>query len=265
MEKYAIHGGMKGSERLEVLSQAMAPFTQPFVLGAGIQPHWHCLDLGCGGGQVTSLIAEQLGTAGSVLGIDLDTENLAHARNMTQRLSLKQATFKQMDVHSLNEEDHYDLVYTRFLLSHLSTASKLLAKIRMALAPDGQLLIEDTHFSGHFCHPACPSFDDYVHFYQQLLQKRNADANIGPKLPALLKDADFKDIEVQVVQPIHMTGQSKLMAEITLAGIAAALVEEGITSEDHIERLLEELTAFRERNDTIMSMPRVFQVRGRKG
>ena len=265
MGNYAIHGGMKGSERLEVLSQAMAPFTHPFVLSAEIQPHWHCLDLGCGGGQVTSLIAQQLRPEGSVLGIDLDADNLTHARKLAQWFSLPQATFKQMDVHAIEEQGHYNLIYTRFLLSHLSTAPELLGKVRKALTPGGQLLIEDTHFSGHFCHPSCPAFDEYVNLYKQLLQKRNADANIGPRLAELLEAAGFQDIEVQVVQPVHKCGQSKLMAEITLSGIAAALEEEGITSEDQIEELLEELRSFRERNDTMMSMPRIFQVRARKG
>ena len=265
MGAYAINGGLKGSERLEVLSQAMATFSEPFVEQAGIKPHWHCLDLGCGGGQVTSQIAQQLGTEGSVLGIDLDPDNLRHASELAQRLSLSQASFKQMDVHHLDEQDQYDLVYTRFLLSHLPTAADLLKKVWEALKPHGQLLIEDTHFSGHFCHPPSTAFDEYVSLYQQLLQKRSADADIGPRLPQLLKGTGFKDIDLKVVQPVHHTGQSKLMAEITLAGISTALVEEGITSPEIIDLLMKELRALRTDQDSLISMPRIFQVSAVKG
>ena len=50
---YVIRGGERGKARLGVISAVLGPSTLGLLDRAGIAPGMTCLDLGCGGGDVT--------------------------------------------------------------------------------------------------------------------------------------------------------------------------------------------------------------------
>src|SRR5258708_13502619 len=49
VERYAIRGGQKGYERLQILSRARWPETAALFGRAGLRPGMNAVDLGCGG------------------------------------------------------------------------------------------------------------------------------------------------------------------------------------------------------------------------
>ena len=53
MERYVIRGGREGYARLQVLSRARRADTVELLHRAGLRPGMRCLDLGCGGGDVS--------------------------------------------------------------------------------------------------------------------------------------------------------------------------------------------------------------------
>jgi ubiquinone/menaquinone biosynthesis C-methylase UbiE len=260
MNEYTIHGGDEGKKRLEILSRTLASSTERFLQAAGIGPEMHCLDLGCGGGDVALVIARLTGPQGQVIGLDMDERKIQLASAAAQREGVKNVRFKTFNAYDLQEEAAYDLVYSRFLLSHLSDPEAILRNIQRALKPQGRLLIEDTDFSGHFSNPLSTYFDQYVSLYQQLLRKRGADADIGPTLVRRLRETGFVNVEFQISQPAHVEGEGKLMAEITFDAIAKALIEEGLVSSNDAERIYAGLVRFRSRGDSLMSLPRIFQI-----
>jgi ubiquinone/menaquinone biosynthesis C-methylase UbiE len=264
MNEYAIHGGDEGKKRLEILSTTLAPSTESFLQTAGLGPGMHCLDLGCGGGHVALAMARMVGSHGHVTGLDKDERKIQSAGEEAERTGIKNIRFDTFNAYDLKEEAAYDLVYSRFLLSHLSDPEAVLRSIERALKPRGLLLIEDTDFSGHFSHPKSTYFNRYVFLYQRLLQKRGADANFGQTLVLRLKQTGFTDVLFQISQPAHVEGPGKLMAEITFEGISKALVAEDLVSQEEAARIYAGLVKFRSRRDSLMSLPRIFQVWGRR-
>ena len=67
MNKYVIRGGKEGKERLSLLAQVMLPFTSQLFHRVGLDRGMQCLDLGCGGGDVTLLLATIVGLQGKVI------------------------------------------------------------------------------------------------------------------------------------------------------------------------------------------------------
>ena len=88
------------------------------------------------------------------------------------------------------------------------------------------------------------------------------DADIGPRLYALALDAGFRSASVGVVQPAFVAGEGKQIPLLTLVNIADAVVEEGLATRPELERTIEELRRFTAAGDTLLSLPRVFQVWG---
>ena len=137
-----------------------------------------------------------------------------------------------------------------------------MAKMRQALRYRGVIVLEDIDFRGHFCHPDCPALWRYIELYTQAVQLRGGDANIGPRLPALLQDAAFENIQMNVVQPAGVKGEVKLLAAFTMENIAEAVLAEGLADKPEIDMLVEELYEFGLAPGTVMSLPRIVEAWG---
>src|SRR5216684_2226541 len=120
VERYVIRGGKEGYERLRLLARDRWPDTAALFERAGLSPGMRCIDLGCGGGEVTLEIAGLVAPEGSVTGVDMDEVKLDLARRAAAARGLGNAEFRAQDVRDWNEPGGYDTVYCRFVLQHLS-------------------------------------------------------------------------------------------------------------------------------------------------
>jgi len=159
MTTYAIRGGTEGAQRLDLLARSMAPTTEALLALVGIAPGMRCLDLGCGPGHVSRTLASLVGAAGAVVGLDFDPIKLQAARDECDRAELGNIEFRRVDVMQWDEPERYDLVYARFIVSHLADRPAIVAAARRALRAGGRLVLEDIGFSGAFC---CPPNDGYA-------------------------------------------------------------------------------------------------------
>ena len=78
-----------------------------------------CLDVGCGGGDVTFDLASLVGITGSVVGVDVDATKIELARGDAQQAEVPNVEFQVADLTDGLGEDEYDVVYARFVLTHL--------------------------------------------------------------------------------------------------------------------------------------------------
>src|SRR5690242_14581248 len=119
MRHYIIRGGLEGKRRLEILARSMWPTTAQALQRAGLAPGMRCLDLGCGGGDVTFELARLVGQDGEAIGVDYDEIKLTLARQAAAERHVHNVGFRQLDVLQWDEEAQYDFLYCRFLLTHL--------------------------------------------------------------------------------------------------------------------------------------------------
>ncbi|MDO8800267.1 class I SAM-dependent methyltransferase [Phenylobacterium sp.] len=256
-ESYIIAGGTAGAARLSVLSEAMAEATGSLLDRVGIPQAARILDVGCGAGDVTRDLARR--TSGQVIGLDLDDIKVS----MASQDAPVNATFHVGGYQRAKELGPFDVIYARFLLSHLTDPADAVAVFEAALVPDGLLVVEDVEFSAHLCEPTRTSFRHFVQWYVACAHKRGADAEIGPKLPAILGRAGFIGIEARVVQPAGLTGPAKAMAALTLAGISEAVESMGVSRETLVD-YISDLVKARDDPSVFMSLPRVTQAWGWK-
>lgn len=260
---YVIRGGVEGRERLRVLARVMQPTTLALLDRVGIGAGMSCLDVGCGGGDVTHLLARAVGADGRVLGIDLDRTKLELARGEAAAARLGQVAFQVADAAMWATLTGYDVVYARFVLTHVPDPRALLRQMRAAVRPGGMIVLEDVDFRGHFCHPESAAFGRYVELYTRAVQQRGGDANIGPQLPELLTESGCEGVQVHVVQPAGIDGEVKLIAALTMEATADAIVEQGLAVREEIARIVAELYAVARDGRSVMGVPRVFQAWGR--
>ena len=266
-DSYIIRGGLAGRERLRVLARAMHPTTSALFDRVGIAAGMRCLDVGSGGGDVTRELARRVAPGGQAVGIDRDSTKVAIAREEARGDTDVVLEYREADVLTIELAPEYDVIYARFLLTHMGDPGAVAARLAEGLAPGGVLIVEDIDHSGCFCHPSQVAYHRYVQLYTEAARARGADPDIGPRLPQLLVAAGCERIQVNVVQPAGMTpegheGDVKLVIAMTLENIADSAVSQGLTTPQEIEAVVAELYRLASDTATLLACPRIVQAWG---
>lgn len=262
MDEYTIRGGREGKSRLDVLAEVMRPSTVALLEAAGVRPGARALDVGCGGGHVTVELALRVGPSGTVVGVDLDAEVLELARLDAKEQGLDAVEFRLGDARDPGGGP-YDVIYSRFLLSHLSRPEEIVAGFVTLLAPGGVLVTEDVDFSHFLCHPAEPAVERAIALYRETVRRRGGDPDLGLRLPGLLCDAGLEDVQAGVAHPIALRGPTKRILPLTIAQMSESITGAGLAGAGEVAGLVAELHALAEDGTTLFGMPRVIQARGR--
>jgi ubiquinone/menaquinone biosynthesis C-methylase UbiE len=157
MTGYVIRGGEERKAGLRITSHALWPATLNLLNSAGIKTGMACLDVGCGGGEVTLGMARLVGSSGMATGIDMDSTKMQSAQREAEHQTIANVKFLTLDIDHLGYQAEYDLVYARLLLTHLSDPLNALQRMVDATKPGGVVVVEDMDHSGVFCYLVCPA------------------------------------------------------------------------------------------------------------
>jgi SAM-dependent methyltransferase len=258
---YMIRGGLAGRERLRVLARAVRPTTTALLDRVGIPPGAQCLDVGCGGGDVSIELARRAGAGGHVLGIDLDEAKLELARAEAAASGMD-VEYRRADICQDDVGTGFDVVYLRFVLTHLRDPAAACQRLRDAARPGGLVIAEDIEMGISFCFPQSPEHDRSVEIYRATGRARGVDPDIGPRLPRLLLGAGLEHGGVTAVQPVGMApagaeADIKAIPALTLENIAPAAIEEGTSDAGEIAAVGEALRRLAADPLTLIGLPRI--------
>ena len=265
---YALHGGQADAHRLAVQARALEPGTAAFLAGLGLRAGWRCLDVGCGHGQVSVLLAGRVRPGGQVVGIDADRASLAVARQNAALVDAR-VTFLNADSSWLPvARGGFDLAYSRLLLGHLAEPVETLRAMAAAVRPGGAVAVEDIYFG----YPArdvaaevSPGFAAFLELISMTIRVRGGDPMIGPRLPALLAAAGLVDVTVDVrPAPLPADPSGRFVLEALDATRDAAL-SAGLATPGELERIRRSLGSPTGADLAWASRTaRLYQVRGRR-
>jgi ubiquinone/menaquinone biosynthesis C-methylase UbiE len=179
--EYAFGDSEMAATRLKVLAEVFAPSSTAFLRDAMTGPPQSALDLGCGPGYSTHLVAEVL-ECGHTMGLDNSEAFISLARGTgNERVSFR--------VHDLTTAPPpmppCDLIYCRFLLTHVREPEAVVAAWARQLRPSGLFLIDEVEAIdvGH------PVFAGYLAIVEAMLRHQSNELYIGPSLDRL-SDSD---------------------------------------------------------------------------
>jgi len=138
--KYTFGDNDVAAERLRHLADAFAPSSRAFLARLAREPIRSAVDLGCGPGHTTALVQDVTG-ARTIVGLDSSARLLARARRQAPR----RIVFAEHDITSVPfPAPPADLIYGRFILTHLAAAEQVAAAWVGAVGPHGRLALEET-------------------------------------------------------------------------------------------------------------------------
>jgi len=161
------------SARLRLLAQVFEPSSRAFLSRLPGSAPRRIADLGCGPGYTTRLLAEAFPNA-HILGLDNSAAYIEQAR----RAAAPGVEFHLADARTPLPGAPFDLIYCRYLLTHLPCATDALARWAEQLHPGGLIAVEENEW----IHTQRPAFARYLSIVEAMLAEGGKQLYLGTEL-----------------------------------------------------------------------------------
>jgi len=124
-------------ERLQLQARCLEGLTRRLIREAGVGPGMRVLDLGCGPGDVAFLVAEAVGPAGSVLGVDREERSVLTAKRRAAEAGFDNVAFAVAADDALPADPPFDAAIGRFVLIHQADPAAMIRRAAAVVRPGG--------------------------------------------------------------------------------------------------------------------------------
>lgn len=175
-----------------------------------LEPGMDVLDVGCGTGAVTRILAERV-FPGKVMGVDFSEERLRAAERIARETGTENVRYVQADVRELDlGEKQFDLVFSRCLFQYLSgeAGEDTLAAMKRRTRPGGTVCVADIDGNCLYRYPLDPEVGHIIEDSEKELEKAGFDPYVGRKLYWMFYRAGFRDIQVDLLPYYLIPGKA---------------------------------------------------------
>jgi SAM-dependent methyltransferase len=260
--EYVLGTGDAAANRLRILHNVYGPGARALLIRAGIRPGMSVVDLGCGVGMTTQLLAELVGPTGQVIGVDYSAAQVEQARALPAKFSNVRFVEASATDTGLPREA-FDLVYSRFLLIHLQDPEAALREMQELLKPEGIFTVEDGDLTSGSSEPRS-KLEEFSNLFGALGPKWGVDYTLGRRLFHMVLNARFSQVEITFNQPVFADGENKRLMELSVAEAGPSFVAAGIVSREQLNEIVAEMRQLAEDRTVLAIMPRMSQVWARK-
>jgi 2-polyprenyl-3-methyl-5-hydroxy-6-metoxy-1,4-benzoquinol methylase len=265
-DKYPLVASPAEIERLRIQAESLSDEAAIMLNRIGIQPGMACLDLGCGAGGITDLLSARVGSAGRVLGVDVEEFSLAAARVWADRLGLANVSFRAGSIFANDlAPESFDLVHLRYVITTIGRHEEVVRSALRLVKPGGALALQEADSDGIQCFPDNATFTHLRDVLASVFAGIGGDTFAGRQVFRLLCDAGLSDVDVRVC-----TARSRSTDDLvdyvpqTVLSVRQTIRELGLMADGEIDYAIAEVRAHLSDPKTITTTSTVFQAWGRK-
>jgi SAM-dependent methyltransferase len=224
----------------------LEPITASVLDRAGLSVGMSCLDVGSGPGEVMRLMADRVGPAGRVVGLDVDGRLGREAAAVLASRGYTQCTFIEGDLQTVEfaGRELFDFVFARIVLQHLDDPILGLRNMYRRVKPGGRIVVQDYSFRSIDHHPSFAPSDEFLRVFFAVYEKVGRETRMGVKLPSHFVEAGIGPPDgTDVGGCLLPLAKSAHMVVAVYRSVLPLALKFGITTEERSAALLAELTS----------------------
>lgn len=220
--------------QIDLFWQKERIFYEKFNMGN----HLHIIDLGCGTGHLIHKLSLEYPLS-KFTGVEQDSllvqAAISRLQNNSSVVQIINSSIEQFDPQS----EKFDIAILRLVLEHVPDPLLVLNKIRSILKPDSRIIVIDNDFEYHLStFPHIEELKDLYKAYRESRMQDGGDPCIGRRLPDLLKQAGFSQIDLDIFSAhSQLIGDSPFLSSEG-GGIPTRLAKSGFLQESVFHSLV---------------------------
>lgn len=190
--------------RLIEQSKIYGPSTERLCKRAGISERMRVLEIGSGAGDVALMLAERVGPAGRVIGIDVNADILDTARQRAADAGLQNTEFIAGDARNLDFSDKFDAIVGRFVLMYMAHPAEAFATLMTHLKPGGIAAFQEPEYTLYpaLQHPDTPLMNRLIRWILDVFTHSGAHLDMGVGLYRAFVEAGLPPPTMHLEAPI---------------------------------------------------------------
>ena len=235
VSRYILDGSDPDLRRLLSGAELGAENARMAFRRVGVQPGWNVIDCGCGPIGGLAVLAEMVGPAGRVVGVDVSPAAVQRARAVVTALELGNVEVVAGDLHDLDAAalgGPFDLAFSRAFMMHQADPVQTLHHVADLLRPGGWLVAQEPlHSPPPRSHPHLEAVAGHWDLVHEVLHQNGVPAGAVEDLPRSARQAG---LEVTAMRGLFLVEDPELMFEIyaaTLEAVRERGIQLGIAAE----------------------------------
>jgi ubiquinone/menaquinone biosynthesis C-methylase UbiE len=167
--------------------------TRHVLQSAGLSTGMRVVDIGCGAGDLSLLVAHIVGTSGAVLGVDRSPEAIAAAKARVQRHGLPHLDFQVTNIESAQPPWPADALVGRFVLMHQANPAETLRQASRFVRSGGLVVLLESQMVASVPEthswPSNATYDIVLRWMVDVMRAAGAYPDMGFRLRQVFLDA----------------------------------------------------------------------------
>jgi SAM-dependent methyltransferase len=216
---YALEQKEAEYQRLGRQAQRDNELTERLFRAAGIGPGMRVLDVGCGAGHVSTLVAGLVGQEGSVVGVDRERDTLNHARahvSTEADVSFVLGDFRDDTV----AEGSFDAIVGRYVLMYQSDPVAAVTSLAGRVRPGGVVAFHEMDIPSRYPSPGpwpeSELGDELGRLLLEVWLATGTQVRMGPRLPSTFAAAGLDPCLDLLTEALVGIGQEWALGIVSL-------------------------------------------------
>ena len=231
--------GHSAEELNRLIDQArlFGELTEDVFVRAGIGPGMRVLEVGCGAGDVSFLLARMVGPSGAVVGVDRSEDAVAMANARAQAMGLAQVSFSQGELEDISLDQPVDAAVGRFVLMYSSEPSIALRRVATNVRAGGIVAFQEMNVAEAKSFPYVDLFEQSMRWIIETLDREKVKNLMGLGLYRTFVEAGLPP--PQMIMGARVEGSSDSLGYQIVAQVVKSLLpvmeKLGIANEKEVQ------------------------------
>src|SRR4030095_16160326 len=231
--------GHSSEELNRLIDQArlFGELTEDVFVRAGIGAGMRVLDVGCGAGDVSFLLARMVGPSGAVVGVDRAEDAVAMANARAQAMGLAQVSFSQGELEDISLDQPVDAAVGRFVLMYSAEPSKTLRRVAANVRAGGIVAFQEMNVAEAKSFPKVDLFEQSMRRIIETLHQEKVKTLMGLRLYQTFVEAGLAP--PQMIMGARVEGSADSLGYQIVAQVVKSLLpvmeKLGVATEKEIQ------------------------------